>query len=312
MNEVLYKSINDVNYCNEFIDPNINNTNKAKSTCSRFLEVLSDPNNNLLVRHNKAGQEENDYIYTFPGIKVNKDSYYGNHINILKLNKGSHEPSEERMFQNILTDIPENGIMLELGSYWSFYSIWFNKTVKNAKNYCIEPGDAEMKIGIYNCKLNNAICDYTKGFVGSNIGVPREASNATIINLNDYLQVKNINKLDILHSDIQGAEFEMLTSITNLLDEQKIRYLFISTHSNEIHYKCIELFKKHNYRIIANSNFDDETYCFDGIIVACHKDNNKFKEINLGNRKHTKLLTRDSEIGKQIQSFSWTEDSHWL
>jgi len=311
MNPLLNESITDVDYCKNFIDKNINN-NKAKSTCSRFLEVLSDPNNKFLIKHEKAGIEENNYIYAFNGVKVHKNSYYGNHINILKLNNGSHEPSEERMFQNILTDIDENGIMLELGSYWSYYSIWFNKYVKNAKNYCIEPGSIEINTGMINCNLNNVVCDYTKGFIGSNIGVPKEASDAKIIDLNNYLKEKNITKLDLLHSDIQGAEYEMLKSITNLLDEQKIKYLFISTHSNEIHYNCIDLFKKHNYRIITSSDFDNETFCFDGIIVACHKDNLVFNEIYLGNRKHTKLLTRDSSIGKKIDSFPWAKEQHWL
>lgn len=311
MNNLLEKSINNVDYCRQFVDENIINK-KAKSTCSRFLEVLSDPNNNLLVKHEKAGMEENNYIYTFCGVKVHKNSYYGNHVNILKLNNGSHEPSEERMFQNILTDIQENGTMLELGSYWSFYSIWFNKSIKNAKNYCIEPGNDEINVGRLNCKLNGVMCDYTKGFVGSNVGVPKEALGANIINLNDYCKQKGISELDLLHSDIQGAEYEMLKTITNMLDERKIKYLFISTHSNEIHYNCIDLLKEHNYRIVASSDFEDETFCFDGIIVACHKDNQLFKEVYLGNKKHTKLYTRDSEIGKKIQSYSWVEEQHWL
>ena len=45
--------------------------------------------------------------------------------------------------------------MIELGSYWSFYTIWFNKVVKNAKNYCIEPDIDNLTIGKKNAELNN-------------------------------------------------------------------------------------------------------------------------------------------------------------
>ena len=108
----------------------------------------------------------------------------------------------------------------------------------------------------------------------------------------DFMKSKNIDHIDILHSDIQGYEFEMLSDIiskSNLLKENKIKYLFISTHSDKIHYDCIDLLKNNDYRIIASSDFETETFCYDGIIVACHISNNKFDNYYLGNRKNTKL-----------------------
>lgn len=182
------------------------------------------------------------------------------------------------MFDLILDDIDDNGTMIELGSYWSFYTIWFNKVIKNAKNYCIEPEINNLNLGKENCLLNNVIADFTQGFIGKNN-----------INISNFVIEKNIEKIDILHSDIQSYELEMLEDIRDLLYQNKIKYLFISTHSNELHYKCIELLKNCNYRIIASSDFDTETFCCDGIIVACHINNNKFKNYNLGNRKNTKL-----------------------
>jgi hypothetical protein len=92
-----------------------------------------------------------------------------------------------------------------------------------------------------------------------------------------------------LHSDIQGYELEMLHDITELLIQNKIKYLFISTHSNDLHYKCISLLQQNNYRIIASADSEIETFCFDGIIVACHVSNNVFGTYNIGNRKHTPL-----------------------
>jgi len=271
-------SLNSPDYCSQFIDKNINNK-KGLEFKDRFIDILSDPNNLFIKRCEKAGTTENEYIFLHNGIKVETYGYYGDFSEILLLNKGCHEPAEERMFELILKDIPENGTMIELGSYWAFYTIWFNKVVKNAKNYCIEPELNGLNLGKRNCLLNNINnVNFTQGFIGKNQ-----------INLCDFILEKNIENIDILHSDIQGYELEMLEDITELLIQNKIKYLFISTHSDYLHYKCINLLKQYNYRIIASADFETETFCFDGIIVACHITNQTFGNYNIGNRKFTKL-----------------------
>ena len=132
-------SLKEINFCEKFIDTSINNI-KGQSFDERFIDIISDPNNILIHRCKDAGNIiENKYVILHNGIKVIKDGYYDDFSRIFTLNKGCHEPAEERMFDLILDDIDDNGIMIELGSYWSFYTIWFNKFIKNAKNYCIEP-----------------------------------------------------------------------------------------------------------------------------------------------------------------------------
>lgn len=276
----IHKSIIDkFNLCSIFTDYKIDNI-KGLDMESRFIDVMSDPNNLFIPRKENAGTIEDNCIILHNGIKVVKESYYGDFINILIKNRGCHEPSEERLFSYVLKCIPENGLMIELGSYWAFYSIWFNKTIKNAKNYCIEPDENNLQIGIENCKINNVIADFSKGFISKND-----------IKVSEFIIEKNINYIDILHSDIQGYEYEMLEDIVNLLDNKLIKYLFISTHSDEIHYNCIKLLEDHSYRIIAAADFETETFCYDGIIVACHKENMELPTYNLGIRKHTVLRT---------------------
>ena len=271
-------SLTNFDYCNTFIDKNINNT-KGITFEERFIDIMSDPNNLFIKRCEKAGTIENDCLILHNGIKVLKNGYYGSFSNILVQNKGCHEPGEERMFELILKDIPENGVMIELGSYWAFYTIWFNTVIKNAKNYCIEPDLNNLKLGKQNCLLNNVNnVDFTQGFIGK-----------TQVNLLNFVREKKIENIDILHSDIQGYELEMLKDVTELLIQKKIKYLFISTHSNNLHSKCIDLLKSCNYRIIASADFQTETFCFDGIIVACQATNQTFGNYSLGNRKYTPL-----------------------
>jgi hypothetical protein len=254
------------------------NNKKGETFEERFIDVISDPNNTFIPRDQNAGMLVDGIITMHNGIKIEKDCYYGDFSRIFVINKGVHEPSEERMFRMILDDISEGGTMIELGSYWAFYSIWFNKTILNAKNYCIEPELSNLNTGKRCAALNDAKLDFTHGFIGKNQ-----------VNICNFIKEKNISNIDILHSDIQGFELEMLQDAVPLLVAKKIKYLFISTHSNSLHYACIDLLKANNYRIIASADVDNETFCYDGIIVACHIDNIKFGIVDLGNRKVTQL-----------------------
>ena len=273
-------------FCDFFINKQIKKNKKGTNFEKRFIDILSDPNNLLIKRVKDAGKIIDDnYVIMHNGIKVSKNGYYGDFSKCLTLNYGCHEPAEERMFQEVLLDIQDNATMIELGSYWSFYSIWFNKRIKNAKNYCIEPDSNNMEVGIRNCKLNNVKVDFTQGFIGNNN-----------IKISNFILEKNIDYIDILHSDIQGYELQLLEDIMPLLSAKKIKYIFVSTHSNALHYDCLELLKKCNYRIIASADFEKETFCFDGIIVACPEDNLTIKHTSLGCRKTTQLRNKPYKV----------------
>ena len=288
-------------FCDSFNDDKINNK-KGANLQERFIDILSDPNNLLIKRVKGAGKIiDGKHVVMHNGIKVSKDGYCGEFSKCLTMNLGCHEPAEERMFQEVLSDIPSNATMIELGSYWSFYTIWFNKKIKNAKNYCIEPHYPDMKIGIDNCKLNDVKADFTQGIIGNH----RDDWPAVRqIKVPDFVLEKNIEYIDILHSDIQGCELGLLQDITPLLNEKRIKYLFISTHSDDLHYNCLDALKKCNYRIIASADFETETFCYDGIIVACPKDIQTIKYTSLGCRKTTPLRNKPFEIVYQNEVLS--------
>lgn len=267
-------------FCDLFINKAIKNK-KGRKFADRFTDIISDPNNILIKRVKDAGRIIDDkYVIMHNGVKILKDCYYGNFSKCLSLNYGCHEPAEERMFQEVLNDIDENSTMIELGSYCCFYTIWFNTKIKNAKNYCVEPDRSNLEVGKKNCFLNNVNADFTLEKIGKDH-----------LKISNFVKEKNIQYIDILHSDIQGFELELLEDIVPLLKNKQIKYLFISTHSDKLHYDCINLIKKCDYRIIASADFETQTFCYDGIIVACQKDNTTIKTTSLGNRKHTKLKT---------------------
>jgi hypothetical protein len=68
------------------------------------------------------------------------------------------------------------------------------------------------------------------------------------------------------------------------LSDKKINYVFLSTHSDEIHNRCIDFFRQTGYRIICSADFEKETYQFDGFILACPENNSDIPSFNIGNR----------------------------
>ena len=183
----------------------------------RFRDVISDPINEKIERCDKSGIIEDNYVYMHNGVKIYRDSYYGEFSDILILNKGVHEPQEEYAFSVVLNNIrKKDPIMLELGSYWAFYSLSLISKIPESRCFMIEPGDIEIEKGISNFKLNNKEGRFIKGKIGFNE-----------ISVDDFVISEKIPHIDILHSDIQGYELEMLNGSINSLRQKIIDYIFI-------------------------------------------------------------------------------------
>ena len=112
--------------------------------------------NNMVVLHNG-----NKVPY------VGNNSYYNNFSDILVINRGIHEPLEEFCFQELLKKINiDSPVMLELGSYWSHYSMWFLQKKINGISYMVEPDLQNMESGIFNFQTNG----YTGNFINQSVG----------------------------------------------------------------------------------------------------------------------------------------------
>ena len=59
------------------------------------------------------------------GVLIAQDSYCGPWMTKLIHDlKGHHEPQEEKAFHTVLSSLSNAATMVELGSYWSYYSLW--------------------------------------------------------------------------------------------------------------------------------------------------------------------------------------------
>lgn len=213
----------------------------------------------------------NPYQLMHNGIKVVKDGHNGTWMtDLIQGFQGHYEPQEEKVFYEVLKYLPENAVMIELGSWWAYYSLWFAKAVKYPTNYLIEPCQIRLELGEKNFSLNEAHGIFVQGFLGAK---PMEAScqKASKVGIDSFLKERNIDQVNILHCDIQGYETDMLISAEQAIRDRKIDYFFISTHSGNEPF--LSFFQSHDYTIVAEHSMA-EGYMPDGLIVAKRKELN--------------------------------------
>jgi len=226
----------------------------------RFREIVSDPLNLFIRRSENAGFTDGSLVHLHNGLRVpisGANSYYGDFSSIFVINRGVHEPLEEFIFQEVLKLMPRAPVMLELGAYWGHYSMWLKQCRPDADVHLVEPEPDNLRVGIENFELNGFSGTFYEAFVG--IGG---------FSVDDHLRDLSIQKLDILHTDIQGHEVEMLQACTESLSKCRIDFVFLSTHSQALHDECMALLTASNYRVEVESDFENGTTSFDGFIFA--------------------------------------------
>jgi len=232
----------------------------------RTRDVIECPDNAYIPRVPDAGRITGGFQRMHNGVKVLTDGYYGYpQTRLLKLNRGVHEPQEERVFGEVLKYMSPGAVMVELGAYWAFYSMWFHQVVKNAKCYLVEPDANRMNTGMANFKANGFTGEFTRALVGRSSGT--DPSGESVISVDALVAEKAIERIGILHADIQGAELDMLEGARESIASERVDYVFISTHSNQLHRACTSWLESSGFEIIASAN-QDETYSYDGLIVG--------------------------------------------
>jgi len=248
---------------------------------SRVVEASAD--NDHIPRVPNAGHVEGDVQIMHNGLKVVCGSYYGKGPTLLlRRNKGVHEPQEERMFQEVLKVIPSGGVIVELGAYWAFYSMWFCKNIQRASAFMVEPALENLEFGKRNFAINGFEGHFTHGFVGSAAGVL--SNGARVISVDEFVSEHKIDRIDILHCDIQGYEIEMLRGAKRVMAEGRVSWFFISTHSEELHAECERMLVNSGF-IVAASVSPTQSFSVDGVLVARSAAAPQIQPVNLSRRQ---------------------------
>lgn len=215
------------------------------------------------------------------GLRVVAGGYYGAWMSeLIQRLHGHHEPQEELVFDTLLRLLPERATMIEIGGFWSYYSLWFLQAAPQRCAFVIEPDPNYLEIGIKNARLNRATIEFVQGFAG-----PQSRANAVfqtessgqieipMINIADFIVDHQIDRLTVLHCDAQGAEIDVINSCEDLFRHGRIQFAVVSTHAYQltgdtlVHQRCLDSIVSAGGRILVEHDVR-ESFSGDGLIVA--------------------------------------------
>ena len=155
----------------------------------------------------------------------NNPSLYYHPTRLQYLINGDYEPATRRF---LLESLPKKGTFIDLGANEGFFSILL-ASKKDAKVYAFEPVKTTRDFLKKNIELNttkdNVIVEsfavgnkhgymnITTNHFGKNHISPsknRNTQKTQITTMDAYIKKKNINKIDIIKADIEGAEILFL------------------------------------------------------------------------------------------------------
>ncbi|MFN0104381.1 MAG: FkbM family methyltransferase [Bryobacteraceae bacterium] len=220
------------------------------------------------------GPDDRRYQLMHNGVKVLVNSYYGDLVTeIIRRFRGHHEPQEERVFHAALASLPGEIAMIELGSYWAYYSMWAQAAKRRVRSVLVEPVDSHMEIGKANLELNGMSAEFVRAYIGASSLPPHtvQMEGTSLVGmerlcLDDLLARCGVPFAHIVHVDVQGAEVDMLRGSESAIREKRLGYIFLSTHSRKLHDECLDILKR-DFVILAEHT-RAESYSTDGLIVA--------------------------------------------
>ncbi|GGF11280.1 FkbM family methyltransferase [Subtercola lobariae] len=221
------------------------------------------------------------------GVLVEADGYAGPWMTeIIRVLNGHHEPQEELAFARIMQRLHDTGgaqAMIEFGSFWSYYSIWFCTEFADGRVLAIEPDPVNLDLGRRNAELNGVADRIT--FIqaaigddpGATIRIRTESDNLerdiVTADLASLMADAALDHVDVVLCDVQGAETIALARARGDFAAGRVRFLIVSTHHYRIsgdaltHQNALALLIESGAHIIAEHSVG-ESASGDGLIVV--------------------------------------------
>jgi len=220
------------------------------------------------------------------GVLIDEGCYHGAMTTaIIRELRGHHEPQEEAVFHALVQRLKEEGAerpaMAELGSFWSYYSMWFHKELPGAVNVMVEPDPVNIEVGRANFALNDMDGTFVHGAVGFDHGgtvwLPCESDwkvrEVPTVTVDGLLADRDIPRFDLVLCDAQGAELHVLQAAEEAMRSGRVRFLVVSTHHHTItgdpltHQRCLDFLAAAGAHVIAEHSVT-ESCSGDGLIAA--------------------------------------------
>jgi FkbM family methyltransferase len=240
------------------------------------------------------------------GLRVVAGGYCGEWMqNLIARCRGHHEPQEERVFHEVVSRLPATATMIELGGYWSYYSLWFLQNAPARRALVVEPDPKHLAIGRANAALNGGNIEFVQAFVGRQSGLQPFTTDTAgtldllCISVPQILAERGLKRLDLLHCDAQGAELPVLEGCSELLRDGRIEWLMVSTHTHHItgdpltHQRCLATLRQSGATIVIEHDVQ-ESFSGDGLIVArCGEMPRDWPNLELSHNRYSESLFRN-------------------
>ncbi|WP_149205404.1 FkbM family methyltransferase [Actinotalea subterranea] len=219
------------------------------------------------------------------GLLIEEGCYFGPWMTeIIRALEGNHEPQEEVVFHEVLERLlatDPDAAMIELGSFWAYYTMWFLQRSGGNRAVCLEPDPAYLATGRRNLALNGLEATFLHGAVGSEPGLPTsfvaestgEAVEVRQYDLESLMAETGLDRVGLIMVDIQGFETVLLERALPLLRSGAVRFAIVSTHHHQIsgeavtHQKVLGLLRDCGAHVIAEHTVA-ESYSGDGLIAV--------------------------------------------
>jgi FkbM family methyltransferase len=220
------------------------------------------------------------------GVVVREGCYHGAWMTeIIRQLQGHHEPQEELAFHTVLQRLvsdTKEPTMVELGSFWAYYSLWAKQAIPATRLVLVEPDSANLEVGGQNLELNGFAAS---AMIQASVGAKHDATTrmrwesdgrlhtTREVSIDGLMQECGLERIDLLLCDVQGAEVEALRGAANALAQRRVRFLVISTHHHHItgdpltHQRCLQILEDTKVHIVAEHSVS-ESCSGDGLIVV--------------------------------------------
>lgn len=218
------------------------------------------------------------------GLKVVAGGYHGEWMaSLIRGLRGHHEPQEERIFHHLLRFVRHDTLMVELASFWAYYSLWYLREISGSDALCVEPDPHHMAVGRRNAQLNRATerIRFVEAWIGDEsrrshcqvcetTGQPR---SLPCFDVEGVLAHSDYRPIELLHIDAQGAELGFIRSMSKVPWKGKLRFMVVSTHHSSISYSatthqdCLDAICELGGFVLAAYDVQ-ESFSGDGLIAA--------------------------------------------
>ncbi len=245
------------------------NSSFRKKSYAKTLTALLASDTDSIPKVLQAGtvfnKGRNAFQLMHNGVKIQIRDQRERDRKIIRGLKGHCNPQEEKVFYEILKTIPESASIIEYGARCSFLPLWFTHDSLMRKAFLINPDMKGLEISRQNFTLNkNMQGKFFHCFLGNS---NQPAAKVKKKSLDKFFKDEKISHVNIVHSDLKGAEYELLLGAERLIKADKIDYFYLSTHDDVAHMHCLEFFQEHRMQVIAAYD-RRESFSGPGLIVA--------------------------------------------